>query len=253
MDIAIVNGLFVRMAGPPSAPPLILLHAFADSGLAFVPLFATPLARRFRLVAVDLAGFGVSPAQRDVRDVAGHAGAVAALARSVSASEPVGLIAHSMTSMIAVEAAERLGPRFRGLFSIEGNLTAGDAYFSGRAADYDAPAAFKQSFLDAIWEMAQAQPVFRRYHAGVVAADPDAMWHLGRDARRLSVGDGPGQAYRRARPSLYYWSESSTTAASRRWIAESGLDHRQFRDASHWPMIDQPEATANAIAAFFGG
>lgn len=251
MEIALVDGLYTRAAGPAAAAPLLFLHAFADSGRAFLPLFATPLAARFRLIAIDLAGFGASPPRDDVRTVSDHAETVAALARAVSASAPVGLIAHSMTSMIAVAAAERLGARFGGLFSIEGNLTAEDAYFSGRAADFDEPEAFKRRFLDDVWAMAESRPIFRHYFAAAQAADPAAMWHLGRDARRQSSGDGPGQAYRRARPSLYYWSEASTTAATRRWILDSGLAHRRFAGASHWPMIDQPAETAQAIGAFF--
>ncbi len=67
MDVALINGLFVRMAGPPAGRTLVLLHVFADSGLAFTPLFATPLADRFRLVAPDLAGFGASPPRHNVR------------------------------------------------------------------------------------------------------------------------------------------------------------------------------------------
>jgi hypothetical protein len=45
------------------------------------------------------------------------------------------------------------------------------------------------------------------------------MWPLGRDARRLSVGDAPGQAYLRVQPSLYYWSAKSTMPSTRDWIA----------------------------------
>lgn len=39
MDVALINGLFVRMAGPQTGRSLILLHALADSSLAFQPLF----------------------------------------------------------------------------------------------------------------------------------------------------------------------------------------------------------------------
>lgn len=31
------------------------------------------------------------------------------------------------------------------------------------------------------------------------------------------------------------------------------LKQRQFTNASHWPMVDQPEQTAEAISAFFDG
>ena len=251
MEVALINGLFVRMAGPPGGRTLILLHAFADSSLAFAPLFATPLADRFRLVAPDLAGFGASPPRQNVRTIADHAEAVAALVASLPMPGPVGLVAHSVASMIAVEAVPSLGVRFAGLFSIEGNLTAEDAYLSGRAADFDDADKFKQHFVDHIWTMAQTHPAMRRYFAMAVVADPAAMWQLGCDARHRSAGDDPGQAYRRVQPSLYYWSRASTPETTARWIAQSDLKRRQFTNASHWPMVDRPEETAEAIAEFF--
>jgi pimeloyl-ACP methyl ester carboxylesterase len=253
MDIALADGMFVRMAGRAGGRTLLFVHAMADCGLAFTPLFATPLAETFRLVAVDLPGFGASPRRDDVLTISQHAEAIVTLAHSLSSPGPIGLVAHSVGSMIAVEAASRLGERFGGLFSIEGNLTAEDTYFSGQAADFDDPYAFKRHFLDKLWGMAQAQPILRRFHGTATLADPVAMWTLGRDARRLSIGDAPGQAYLRIRPSLYYWSELSTVDRTRGWIAASGMAHRQFADASHWPMVDQPVATARAMQSFFDG
>jgi pimeloyl-ACP methyl ester carboxylesterase len=253
MDVALANGLFFRSAGPPAGRTLLFLHAFADCGLAFVPLFDTPLAERFRLVAVDLAGSGASPRQDDVLTIAQHAETIVAFARSLPTPGKIGLVAHSVGSMIAVEAAPRLGELFGGLFSIEGNLTAEDAYFSGRAADFDDACLFKQRFLDDLWSMAQTQSSLRRFFATAVLADPVALWQLGRDARRMSTGDAPGQAYRRIRPSLYYWSPANTAETTRRWIADSDLDQRQFTNASHWPTLDQPNETARAIGAFFDG
>jgi pimeloyl-ACP methyl ester carboxylesterase len=251
MDAALIDGLFVRMAGVPAGRALLFLHAFADCGLTYVPLFDTRLGERYRLIAVDLAGFGASPRQDDVLTIEQHARAIAALARSLSATQPIGLVAHSVASMIAVEAVRHLGDLFGGLFSIEGNLTADDAYLSGRAADFDDASTFKLRFLDELWAMAQTHVIMRRFFAAAVQADPVAMCHLGRDARRLSVGDAPGRAYRRVRPSLYYWSPASTAETTRHWLERSDLDCRRYADASHWPIVDQPDETARAIASFF--
>lgn len=246
-----MNGIFARLIGPSDGRLLVLLHAFADSSEAFLGLFATSLAKRFRLVALDLPGFGASPGQDGIMTLADHADTIVSVVRSLDTTGPVGLVAHSVSSMIAVDVARGLGERFGGLFSIEGNLTAEDAYFSGRAAEFDDPQEFKRRFLEDIWAMAQARLEFRRYFAAASVADPLAMWRLGRDARRLSVDDAPGRAYSRVRPARYYWSRENTTEASRRWIERSGLDHAQFANASHWPMVDQPKATAQAIERFY--
>lgn len=253
MEVALVNGLFARLAGPSDGPILLFVHAFADSSLAFTPLFETSLARRFRIVAVDLPGFGGTPRRNGIETLADHACVIAGVARSFGAMRPFGLVAHSVASMIAVDVARKMERSFAGLFSIEGNLTSADAYFSGRAADFDDPHEFKRQFLEEIWQLSQSKPVFRRYFAAAVTADPVAMWNLGRDARRLSTGDAPGRAYRAVQKSLYYWSTENTTETSRRWIEKSSLAHRQFTDASHWPMVDQPAATAQAITTFYAG
>lgn len=245
--------MLVRSAGRATGRTLLFIHCLADCGLAFTPLFQTPLANSFRLIAVDLPGFGASPRRDGVATIAEHADAVAALVRRLAPSGPVGLAGHSVGSMIAVEAAQHLGDRFGGLFSIEGNLTTEDAYFSGRAAAFDDPHAFKRRFLDDLWHMGRKQPVMRRFHAMATLADAVAMWNLGRDARRLCVGDAPGRAYLRIRPSLYYWSADSTVPSTRDWIVANGLPQSQFSGASHWPMVDQPAATAQAMQRFFGG
>jgi pimeloyl-ACP methyl ester carboxylesterase len=78
MDVALANGLFIRTAGPSAGQTPLFVHALADSGLAFVPLFDTPLAEQFRLVAVDLAGFGASPRQHGILTIAQHAETIAA-------------------------------------------------------------------------------------------------------------------------------------------------------------------------------
>jgi pimeloyl-ACP methyl ester carboxylesterase len=99
--------------------------------------------------------------------------------------------------------------------------------------------------------MAQTHPVLRRYYAAIHLADPEAMWRLGCDARRLSIGDAPGQAYRQIHPARHYWSPANTAQGTRHWIEASGIDQQQFTDASHWPMIDRPQETAQAIASFY--
>lgn len=252
MQIAVIDNVLLRLDGPEHAPTIVCLHGFADSSEMFRPLFETELVQRYRLLAVDLPGFGASPGQEAVGTISEHAEALAALLVRAVPGGRIGLVGHSIASPIAIETIDRLPQRPLGLFSIEGNLTADDAYFSGLAADYESSVAFKQAFVDRIWEMAQSQPILRRYHGTAVMAEARAMWRLGRDAKRISVGDGPGQAFAAVPvPTLYYWSPDNTPKTTRDWIAASGLANRRFSESSHWPSIDQPAATAGAIMEFF--
>lgn len=82
--------LAVRTAGPLDAPPVVLVHGWAQSGAVFSAQLGSSLAERFRLVAVDLRGHGESevpdagyddPARwaDDVRAVLGYVGRPAVL------------------------------------------------------------------------------------------------------------------------------------------------------------------------------
>ena len=51
--------MFVRRAGPPSAPPLILLHGYPQTSAMWHGV-APILARSFQVVCLDLRGYGKS-------------------------------------------------------------------------------------------------------------------------------------------------------------------------------------------------
>ena len=82
--------LAVRTAGPLDAPPIVLVHGWAQSSTVFTAQLGSPLAERFRLIAVDLRGHGESEVPetgyddperwaRDVRAVLDFAGRPAVL------------------------------------------------------------------------------------------------------------------------------------------------------------------------------
>lgn len=252
--VEVTDGAVVRLAGPENAPPLLFIHAFGDTGHCYGKVLSSDLAERYRLIALDLWGFGASPARADVRTVSEFSGALAKVALNFRSGQPIGLIGHSIAGAMAVEIATRLGGKVSGVFSIEGNLTPDDAMFSGKANNFDDPDTFKQSFLNEIWEMGQSSEALRHYYAGARMGDPQTMWHLGRDAVRISVNNKLGEAFRLLScPAIYYWSRASTPAATREWIERSGIPNQVYADAGHWPMVEQPLATARAIGSFFDG
>ena len=124
--------------------------------------------------------------------------------------------------------------------------------FTGKASNFDHPIDFKRSFLDEIWKLGQNAEALRHYYAGARMSDPETMWHLGRDAGRVSVDNRLGKAFRTLpQPSLYYWSKQSTPKLTQDWIAQSGISNEVYDSAGHWPMIEQPAFTARRIGRFF--
>jgi len=253
VDIIVRKNSLLRCAGSHENQTLLLLPGFADNGTMFMGLFDTPLADRFRLIAVDLPGFESSPRDADIGTLHDYGAYVADLATDVAPNRPVGIAGHSVASIIAVLACERLQRRAAGLFSIEGILTSSDAYFSGNAAEHADPSTFKTAFLEDVWARVHAQPILRRYHSSVMMADSVSMWQLGNNAKRMSAVDQPGQQLLALKSrKLYYWSPVNTPDTTRQWIeAHPQLPSRQFHNASHWPTVDQPIETARAMFDFF--
>jgi pimeloyl-ACP methyl ester carboxylesterase len=168
---------------------------------------------------------------------------------------PVGLVGHSLGAAIAVRAAHSLG-RVAGLFSIEGNLTAADAYLSGLAAQFDAPEEYRQHLLARIKASADTAPSKRRagllrYHASLSRAAPELLWRIGRAAKVASQNDALGMEYEALMvPKLYYWSTNNTPAETQAFIAQRRLETVKFM-GGHWPMVERPAATASRLRQFF--
>ncbi len=245
------DNLLVRTSSLKQGPLLFCVPAFACTGADYLPLMSTTLADQFRIVTVDLPGLGASPPREDVRCMAGFADLIASVADHYAEGQRVLLMAHSVSSPIVVEALHRNDLRHP-LISIEGNLLDVDAYASGQAAKFDEAEAFKQAFLDDLWQKGTDTPIFRHFHAAAHQADAETIWYLGRDV----VVQGPGDRFgRRMRaltsPVLYCWSEETTPPETRTWLEASGLAHHQYATPTHWPMVEAPAELAAAICAFW--
>ena len=101
-----------------SGPAVILVHSSA-SGLRQWRRLTETLATRYRVIAVNLFGYGKTtpwPSTRALR-AADQAGLVAAVAGL--ASGPVALVGHSLGGAVALEAAAQLSDRVRVLVAFE--------------------------------------------------------------------------------------------------------------------------------------
>ena len=226
-------------------PVVLMIAGFGDTSEMYDGLLKTRLADTRRLVPVDLPGFGQAALEgpTDLQSLAAH---VAEIARKDRAEF---IIAHSVASVIASLAATQSDCPLRVILSLEGNLTAEDAYFSGTAADYDDPSAFRNAFLARLEDMARTDQVIARYRQKVALADPQALWELGRDARRFSDNNIPGQVLMAAATVIYFYNPDNCPQASLDWLAGQPFDRVVLKDASHWPSVDRPALLAAKIEA----
>ncbi len=232
-------------------PVVVCIAGFGDTGAMFAPLLGTSAARHVRFHPLDLPGFGAPALERT--SLAGLAGFLRERCAALGART---LVAHSVASIIASLAAraarEGGAPRIERIVSLEGNLTADDAYFSGTAAEHDDPRAFRSAFLarldDLIAKGGPHADILAGYRARVAGADPVALWSLGRDAFRFGARHVPGDVLREAATATYLYNPDNCAAASLDWLAGDDLDRVILDGASHWPTLDRPEEVASLIA-----
>ncbi len=217
-------------------PTLLLIAGFGDNASLFDGLLATELAEAFHLIPLDLPGFG-RPADLGETTLASLAQVVVEAARATGAR---GIIAHSVASIVASLAARQPHCPLETIVSLEGNLTAQDAYFSGTAADYPDAMTFREAFLQRLDKMAATAPEIARYRAQVAQADPRALWELGCDARRFSTNHHPGEVLLSAAEAVYLYNPANCPDTSLAWLERAPLPRLILDNASHWKSVTQP-------------
>lgn len=235
-------------------PVIWFVHALGDASDVFDGLLGSSLQHTFDLAAPDWPGADGVAAQA-VDDLDGLADWLVASVDRHTPGVPVGLVGHSLGAAVAVRAVGKLD-RVVGVFSIEGNLTAADAYFSGLAMKFEIPSDFHEYVLARVRDLAESgqssrHDALRRYHARLSRADPETLWKIGRSAKAASHEDALGNEYRALPvPTLYCWSAENTPPETQVYLRKHRLPDVVFT-GGHWPMVEQPEETARHISAFF--
>lgn len=116
---------WVDFGGPAGAPPVVLVHGLGGSHLNWVHV-APALAAGRRVVAVDLAGFGLTPGTDRLTTVNANAALLARFIRTVLA-EPAVLVGNSMGGMVSILLAARLPQLVAGLVLVDPSLPSAGA------------------------------------------------------------------------------------------------------------------------------
>jgi len=247
---AMVDGCALHRFGTGS--PVICVPAWADTVESWQPLVAALSSYGHEVSVIELPGFGMAPPPALPVDIASAADRVVSVVRQCW-GQPVFLVGHSLGSIVAVRAAHQLMDGCVALVSLEGNLTAEDAYFSGRTTRYDDAVTFKNDFCAAIHELVAAGCAPASYARAVQAADATCMWRLGRDVAARGSDDTFGREFRRLTiPRRYLWATSTTPAASRDYLREHELPNVRLTMEHHWPWTIDAHAVATEIAMVAG-
>ncbi len=270
-----INGqdIHVEEVGPEHGPIAILIHGWSSSWFTWKPILPS-LSKRYRCIAIDLPGFGKSPAPTERPTIAGYADLAAKLIEEFS-DRAVLVLGHSMGGQIAATLALRfpvlveklvlLNPALSGRLSTRVNLTM-------------KPHVMAERFRFAEWLLYQAaktrldytdhllKPTNFAERAQISAQD---YARIREDARRrgqgrmraacfiaMQEGDLRGRLGSIEPPSLVLWGAEDNIVPLRDAGAVAAewpnADLRIIPNAGHWPQFEQTDATLRHIAHFLG-
>jgi pimeloyl-ACP methyl ester carboxylesterase len=234
----------IRTWGDANAPPVLLLHGWADTGMTF-QFLADAMPGDWQLVAPDWRGFGATQWNGDGYWFPDYLADLDALLEALSPGAPVRLVGHSMGGNIAWLYAGIRPDRVSHAASL-------DAIGLEDSDPAQAPARYRHwleqcraelefgnyADLEAVAEkLMQLAPRIGRARADFLAP----YWSRTNGNGRLSMNGDP--AHRRVNPVLYRRAEALScwrgiTARSLLLLGETSRVHERFRDeAVHGSLI----------------
>lgn len=214
-------------------------------------MYKVQLRAEFNLFVPDCPGFGVSTALPN-NSIPATTDVLLALIREVSGERPIYIVAHSVSSIIGTSICQELGKQLSAFFSVEGNLTVADAYFSSLVTQYTSVSAFQREFIETIYNRAKDDAALRRYFAGVQVATLAGLEGWGKSSAELSKAELAGRQFQELGcRKIYYWDEQSASSETQEFIRTNHIPNLKYKHGGHWPMIKQPEICYKDMFDFF--
>ncbi|MEM6379801.1 MAG: alpha/beta fold hydrolase, partial [Bacteroidota bacterium] len=241
MNIQIRRNLFLRTNEINDERQSIwFLHGFADSGLAYKAVFESPLNEKFNLYVVDLPGFGVSPINPNYVSIKEQASLIAQIIAQETANQhKVNIVAHSLGALIGTWVCQSLEDKINYYFSLEGNLTEADSYFSSKPLKFNSANAFVESFNEEIFEIAKLEERYSLYYSSLRFAEPEGMRNWGFTSQEHIKANKCGLEFKALTcKKLYIWGDVDTPKATQNFIAKNGIPNKLYKGVGHWHMIE---------------
>lgn len=271
----IVNGQQVHLVeqGRPHRQIALLIHGWSSSCYAMSPLMGI-LAQRFRVIAIDLPGYGESPPFPLRTTIPAYVDLLADLIVDLT-QEPVVLVGHSMGGMISLTLALRypaliermvlLSPTISGRLSSYINMVVSPITLMERfGLGSLIVSAFERSVVGVTDRM--MRPASFAERSGITSEEHK---RLQADVRRPGQGRVRAECFFAMRannlsgkldnvqvPALVLWGAEDNTVPLR----DAGIvadewpqaDLRILPKAGHWPHFEQADATRRQVAAYLG-
>jgi pimeloyl-ACP methyl ester carboxylesterase len=260
------------VAGPPDAPPLVLIHGLGASNASWLTVIPQ-LARRYRVFAIDLPGFGASSKPRGRYDAAWFADHVCAFIEELGHSSAL-VAGNSMGGKIGQEMAMRRPDMVSGLaclcpataFSerpglqlariLRPELGFGVARLPrGRVKGLIKSLFAKSSRIDESWFDAAVDDFLKTWKS------PRARMAFFASVRHIYLEQPHGDKGFWSRlslmspPALYIYGRHDTLITCdfgrkvQRFLPDAEVE--LWEDCGHVPQLEHPDRTADRMIAFF--
>jgi pimeloyl-ACP methyl ester carboxylesterase len=258
------GGQLVHVEQAGSGEPVVLLHGFGASTYSWRKVVPA-LAERYRVVAIDLNGFGYTqrPRSRESYTREGQAKLVMATMDALGIAR-AHLVGHSYGGGITLYLASRHPERFRSMVLVDSSAPTYANDRRSRAAalrPLDAlfvrtvalrPRAIRKALLRSFWDDSKVTPELVRAYFDRVAVEGvgDAFYGLTAPA----LPGPPVELEKIEIHTLAVWGDHDeliSPESGRR--AAARLPHSEFvllAGSGHLPMEEQPEALLQAILPF---
>lgn len=267
------QAIHVKEEGAADRQIALFIHGWSSSWYALSPIFQE-FNRRYRVMAVDLPGYGESPRMKERATIPAYADLLAKLIREVT-DKPIVLIGHSMGGMISLtltlrhpELVERMiliCPTISGKLSMFINMFVSPITFLERSVITNRfISAFEPYFIQITDRLMRPASFADR-----TEIKEDEYTHLRADARRPGQGRVRAECYRAMRendlrgklsqvnkPALVIWGMEDNTVPLRDASVVAtewpDADLRMIPNAGHWPQFETPVITRRYVKAFMG-
>jgi pimeloyl-ACP methyl ester carboxylesterase len=256
-----IEGRWLNLIDIGSGPPLLFFHGLAGSWQNWLENIPA-LAREYRVVAIDLPGFGESEMPARPISISGYARTLQAVCDALDL-DTVRVVGNSMGGFVAAELAIRSPARVQALCLV----AAAGLSVEGARADRTKGVRervenllfFYVAWLATKFPSLALRPRVRRWMLGLVVAHPEELpgpliaeqvRGIGKPAfdtalealARYPIRDRLGEI---ACPTLIVWGDADrlvpvSDAAEFEWLI-SGARKLTYEDTGHAPMIERPE------------
>jgi pimeloyl-ACP methyl ester carboxylesterase len=243
-------------------PVILFLHGWLQSGKIWDKVISI-LSGEYRLIAIDLPGFGESPALEPPQiSVRAYARIVGAVIAALSEEHPLGgLVADSLSGVLVAHACgqsptlpkTRLlisGCPFDGLTLVMRIVPVSLFLEPGLRNIRRMPASFRDRLIRwlskfTVYDVKNFSPEIVR---GAISADPETAKVLFNELK-APVPHTLADALRRHQCTLLRgkFDRLAAGAMTRQWADRTAANYVELDRSAHTPMIEEPEAYAQAI------